>query len=240
MSRVKELPHVIKQGGGRKAIVVGVSQKEADKKERLREEAELKATAEKVKEDALAAAVKLKEEAVAAAAKAADREKELPNGGSSQDAVLAAEAAVHDQALEDAAAKLAAEEAAGGAPAVLPKPNTGIDRPEKRGRFNSFVGTVEYMAPEIISGVGHSYTVDFWIFGVMLYEMLYGVTAFRGADAQQTFSNITTAEVIFPELPGELPGGAVVPDAEEDEPEEGGEEICLSAATKREGGWRSS
>jgi serine/threonine protein kinase len=29
------------------------------------------------------------------------------------------------------------------------------------------------MAPEMISGEGHSYAVDFWIVGVMLYEMLY-------------------------------------------------------------------
>lgn len=183
----------------------------------------MKATAEKLKEEAAAAVV-------AAAARAAEREKELPNGGSSQDVVLQAEAALTEQAEEDAAGEVE--------PAVLPKPNTGIDRPEKRGRFNSFVGTVEYMAPEIISGVGHSYTVDFWIFGVMLYEMLYGVTAFRGADAQQTFSNITTAEVVFPALPGEpgsVEAAAVAPEVEDDEPEEGAEEVLDEAAEEVDG-----
>ncbi|MFS7903580.1 putative protein kinase AGC-RSK-2 family [Helianthus anomalus] len=36
---------------------------------------------------------------------------------------------------------------------------------------NSFVGTEEYIAPEIISGVGHSSAVDWWAFGILLYEM---------------------------------------------------------------------
>jgi serine/threonine protein kinase len=68
-------------------------------------------------------------------------------------------------------------------------------------------GTIEYMAPEMISGVGHSFTVDFWIVGVMLYEMLYGVTAFRGKDAQSTFINITSQEVSFqhPLIKGKQP-----------------------------------
>ena len=84
--------------------------------------------------------------------------------------------------------------------AALPKPGQGSaakNGKPKRGRFNSFVGTIEYMAPEMISGVGHSFAVDFWIVGVMLYEMLYGITAFRGRDAQTTFLNITSLEVSF-------------------------------------------
>ena len=180
LSRIKQMPHVIKHGGGQKAIVVGVSQKQADKKERLREEAELQAE----KLAAQAAAEKLKEEA-----EKADRESELMDCGGGM--------------MADTSNADGGDDSAPHKPEVLPKPVPGIDRPEKRGRFNSFVGTVEYMAPEIISGIGHSYTVDFWIFGVMLYEMLYGVTAFRGPDAQQTFSNITSMEVQFPVLAGE-------------------------------------
>ena len=58
-------------------------------------------------------------------------------------------------------------------------------------RFDSFVGTIEYMAPEVVHGTGHSFAVDFWVFGVMVYEMLYGVTPFRGQDAKATFEDIT-------------------------------------------------
>ncbi|GKA36520.1 serine/threonine-protein kinase D6PKL1 [Tanacetum coccineum] len=47
-------------------------------------------------------------------------------------------------------------------------------------RSNSFVGTHEYLAPEIIKGDGHGSAVDWWTFGIFLYELLYGRTPFKG------------------------------------------------------------
>jgi len=41
----------------------------------------------------------------------------------------------------------------------------------------SFVGTAEYLAPEVIKGV-HSQAADFWTLGIFIYELLYGVTPF--------------------------------------------------------------
>ncbi|KAK9044102.1 hypothetical protein V6N11_072422 [Hibiscus sabdariffa] len=63
---------------------------------------------------------------------------------------------------------------------------------------NSFVGTEEYIAPEIITGVGHSSTIDWWALGILLYEMLYGRTPFRGKNRQKTFYNILNKELTFP------------------------------------------
>nr|AML76705.1 putative LOV domain-containing protein [Actaea racemosa] len=63
---------------------------------------------------------------------------------------------------------------------------------------NSFVGTEEYIAPEIISGVGHTSAVDWWALGVLLYEMLYGYTPFRGKTRQRTFANVLQKEIKFP------------------------------------------
>ncbi len=39
-------------------------------------------------------------------------------------------------------------------------------------RTNSFVGTEEYIAPEVITGHGHSSAVDWWTLGILLFEML--------------------------------------------------------------------
>nr|AML78654.1 putative LOV domain-containing protein [Physocarpus opulifolius] len=63
---------------------------------------------------------------------------------------------------------------------------------------NSFVGTEEYIAPEIITGAGHSSAIDWWAVGILLYEMLYGRTPFRGKNRQRTFANILHKDLTFP------------------------------------------
>nr|AML76773.1 putative LOV domain-containing protein [Eupomatia bennettii] len=63
---------------------------------------------------------------------------------------------------------------------------------------NSFVGTEEYIAPEIITGSGHTSAVDWWALGILLYEMLYGFTPFRGKTRQKTFANILHKDLKFP------------------------------------------
>nr|AML78130.1 putative LOV domain-containing protein [Telesonix jamesii] len=63
---------------------------------------------------------------------------------------------------------------------------------------NSFVGTEEYIAPEIIAGAGHTSAVDWWALGILLYEMLYGYTPFRGKTRQKTFANILHKDLKFP------------------------------------------
>ncbi|XP_031123172.1 serine/threonine-protein kinase OXI1-like [Ipomoea triloba] len=67
-------------------------------------------------------------------------------------------------------------------------------------KSNSFVGTEEYVAPEVILGNGHDFSVDWWCLGVMLYEMLYGTTPFKGANRKETFYRILSKE---PDLVGE-------------------------------------
>lgn len=64
-------------------------------------------------------------------------------------------------------------------------------------RTNSFVGTEEYIAPEVIKGKGHTSAVDWWTLGIFIYEMLYGTTPFKGKDRKVTFGNILKKEVRF-------------------------------------------
>ncbi|KEI36618.1 uncharacterized protein L969DRAFT_90593 [Mixia osmundae IAM 14324] len=68
-------------------------------------------------------------------------------------------------------------------------------------RTNSFVGTEEYIAPEVIKGCGHSASVDFWTVGILIFEMIYGSTPFKGQNRHATFQHVLRKEVHFPESP---------------------------------------
>jgi serine/threonine protein kinase len=68
-------------------------------------------------------------------------------------------------------------------------------------RSNSFVGTHEYLAPEIIKGEGHGNSVDWWMFGIFLYELLYGKTPFKGTSNEETLSNSVCMCLEFPPNP---------------------------------------
>nr|AHZ63916.1 phototropin [Cylindrocystis sp. VAZE] len=72
---------------------------------------------------------------------------------------------------------------------------------EPEGSSNSFVGTEEYIAPEIISGTGHGSQVDWWALGIFIYELLFGKSPFRGRNRQRTFTNVLMKELTFPATP---------------------------------------
>lgn len=69
-------------------------------------------------------------------------------------------------------------------------------------RSMSFVGTHEYLAPEIIKGEGHGSAVDWWTFGIFLYELLFGKTPFKGSGNRATLFNVVGQPLRFPESPG--------------------------------------
>ncbi|KAL5201030.1 hypothetical protein ABZP36_035384 [Zizania latifolia] len=68
-------------------------------------------------------------------------------------------------------------------------------------RSMSFVGTHEYLAPEIIKGEGHGSAVDWWTFGIFLYELLFGKTPFKGSGNRATLFNVVGQSLRFPESP---------------------------------------
>lgn len=57
----------------------------------------------------------------------------------------------------------------------------------------SCVGTHEYLAPELVTGNGHGNGVDWWAFGVFIYELLYGTTPFKGCSKESTLRNIASS-----------------------------------------------
>ncbi|KAJ7368134.1 Pkinase-domain-containing protein [Mycena albidolilacea] len=68
-------------------------------------------------------------------------------------------------------------------------------------RTNSFVGTEEYIAPEVIAAQGHTAAVDWWTLGILIYEMIYATTPFKGAERNDTFANIRDNAVHFKDTP---------------------------------------
>ncbi|KAG7582755.1 Protein kinase domain [Arabidopsis suecica] len=71
-------------------------------------------------------------------------------------------------------------------------------------RSNSFVGTDEYVSPEVIRGDGHDFAVDWWALGVLTYEMMYGETPFKGKSKKETFRNVLMKEPEFAGKPNDL------------------------------------
>ena len=67
-------------------------------------------------------------------------------------------------------------------------------------REQSAVGTPDYVAPEIITLDTHSYEVDYWSLGAMLYEFITGVPPFKDNTPQQIFSNVLCGVIDIDEL----------------------------------------
>ena len=62
----------------------------------------------------------------------------------------------------------------------------------------SFDGSIDYMAPEVISGEGHGMMADWWSFGILIYELLCGKPPFHEGSTERILDLISSSNVRFP------------------------------------------
>ena len=75
------------------------------------------------------------------------------------------------------------------APAAKTAP-PGASQGPGGGRRNSFVGTAQYVSPEILTNSGCSPALDLWALGCIIYQMVTGIPPFQGNSEYLIFQKV--------------------------------------------------
>nr|XP_002731770.1 PREDICTED: serine/threonine-protein kinase PLK2-like isoform X1 [Saccoglossus kowalevskii] len=65
-------------------------------------------------------------------------------------------------------------------------------------RKRTICGTPNYIAPEVLEKIGHSYEADIWAIGCVMYTMLVGKPPFEGSTLKETYSRVRNNKYNLP------------------------------------------
>ena len=78
-----------------------------------------------------------------------------------------------------------------GSAKIIGEDEDGADDAGGGGRRNSFVGTAQYVSPEILTNSGSSKASDLWALGCIIYQMVTGIPPFQAQNEYLIFQKVT-------------------------------------------------
>jgi 3-phosphoinositide dependent protein kinase-1 len=69
---------------------------------------------------------------------------------------------------------------------------------KSRARTESFVGTVNYLSPEVINNAPQTYAIDIWAMGNIFFKMMTGSVPFKGTNPKVVYTDIMNRNIHWP------------------------------------------